>query len=280
MGYDPKLLYGDEQIVIDTHPSWVMMVRSVVYVVGATVAGVLLLRLGGDGLFGTLTNWIAAALIVLALFHLAHKLLRWYSTNFVVTTERCIYREGVISKRGIEIPLDRINTIFFHQRLVERLFGCGTLHIESAGELGIQRFKDVRDPLGVQNTIYQAMEDNQTRHYQRMGASAAQAVPAGTGAPSVADELAKLAALRESGHLTDAEFAQQKAVLLGAPVPAEPTEPGQVAPGQTASGQTAPGQTAPGQTAPGRAGWDAREETRLDEVPPQGPGSPGGSAPS
>lgn len=224
MAFDPKMLYGDEQIVLDTHPSWVMMTRSVLYVVGATVAGVLLLRLGGDGVLGTLTNWVAFALIVLALLHLAHRLVAWYSTNFVVTTERCIYREGVISKKGVEIPLDRINTIFFHQRLVERLFGCGTLHIESAGELGIQRFKDVRDPLGVQNTIYQAMEDNQTRHYQRMGASAAQAAPAaGAPAPSVADELAKLASLHEAGHLTDDEFARQKAVLLGTPTPSEPT---------------------------------------------------------
>ena len=39
------------------------------------------------------------------------------------------------------------------------------------------------------------------------------AEPAGTG--SVADELAKLAALRDSGVLTEAEFAAQKARLLG-----------------------------------------------------------------
>jgi Short C-terminal domain/Phospholipase_D-nuclease N-terminal len=44
--------------------------------------------------------------------------------------------------------------------------------------------------------------------------------------PSVGDELGKLAALRDSGVLTDAEFAQQKARLLGgggsAPTPATP----------------------------------------------------------
>ena len=221
MGYDTSLLYGDEKLVIDTHPSWVMMIRSVIYVLGATAIGVFLISWGGDGIFGTLTSWVGVVLIVLALGHLAHHLAKWYSTNFVVTTERCIYREGIISKKGVEIPLDRINTIFFHQRLLERLFGCGTLHIESAGELGIQRFKDVRDPLGVQNTIYQAMEDNQNRHYQRMGTSAAQAVAPSATPPapalSVADELAKLAALHESGHLTDAEFAAQKALLLQTP---------------------------------------------------------------
>jgi hypothetical protein len=44
--------------------------------------------------------------------------------------------------------------------------------------------------------------------------------------PSVGDEIGKLAALRDTGALTDAEFAQQKARLLGgaatAPAPATP----------------------------------------------------------
>lgn len=35
------------------------------------------------------------------------------------------------------------------------------------------------------------------------------------GAPSTADEIAKLASLRDQGVLTDAEFATQKAALLG-----------------------------------------------------------------
>jgi len=228
MGYDAKLLYGDEQIVLDTHPSWIMMLRSVLYVLGATVAGVVLLQLGGDGWFNTITSWAGVLLIVAALLHLAQRFVKWYSTNFVITTERCIYREGIVSKRGIEIPLDRINTIFFHQRLIERLFGAGTLHIESAGEMGIQKFKDVRDPMAVQNTLYQAMEDNQTRNYERMGASAAGAAPAPQpeAVPSVADELAKLASLHEAGHLTEAEFLRQKAVLLGTPDQPPPGPPG------------------------------------------------------
>jgi hypothetical protein len=64
-----------------------------------------------------------------------------------------------------------------------------------------------------------------------MGASAAGAVaPQPEAAPSVADELAKLASLHEAGHLTDTEFAQQKAVLLGSsgPTSSGPTPPGPI----------------------------------------------------
>jgi uncharacterized membrane protein YdbT with pleckstrin-like domain len=131
----------------------------------------------------------------------------WISTNFVVTTDRCIYREGVVSKRGIEIPHERINTVFFHQGVLDRLMRAGTLTIESAGENGMQTFRDVKDPVGVQQVIYQQIEDNESRRYDR-----------GPSAPhSIADELAKLVTLREAGHLSDEEFVAQKARLLEPP---------------------------------------------------------------
>ncbi|MFZ4518739.1 MAG: PH domain-containing protein [Microthrixaceae bacterium] len=239
MGYDPKLLYGDEKVLVDTHPHWIMMVRSIVYVAIGTTVGILLLSFtsGWDNIAGDGLKWLGILIILGALLHLGHRLLVWYSTNFVITTDRCIYREGVIRKRGIEIPLDRINTVFFHQKLFERMVGAGTLHVESAGEMGMQRFEDVKDPIAVQNLLYQAMEDNENRKFDRMGAITnahyQQAAPpaAAPAAPSVADEIAKLAALRDQGHLTQAEFEQQKATLLGgaagpppaAPPPAPPT---------------------------------------------------------
>lgn len=59
-------------------------------------------------------------------------------------------------------------------------------------------------------------------HDQRQAEAADQAFrsyvqsAAGT-SPSAADEIAKLAALRDQGHLTEAEFQAQKARLLGSP---------------------------------------------------------------
>ena len=87
------------------------------------------------------------------------------------------------------------------------MIGAGTLTIESAGENGVQTFEDVRDPIAVQQVLYQEMEDNENRKFDRVRAPASTA--------SVADELAKLATLHEQGHLNDVEFAAQKAKLLG-----------------------------------------------------------------
>ena len=81
---------------------------------------------------------------------------------------RRVSREGVIAKKGIEIPLERINTIFFQQGIFERLMGLGDLEIESASKDGAQMFDDIRKPSAVQNEIYRQMEINSNRQADRV----------------------------------------------------------------------------------------------------------------
>ena len=163
----------------------------------------------------TVVGVVVALLIVVALVAFLLRLLTWRSTNFVVTTDRCIYRAGVFSKTGIEIPLERINTVFFNQSVWERILKAGDLGIESAGEFGRQTFTDIKDPVLVQNLIYRQVEDNENRKYDRIGAEAREAAGSGAGPLSVAEQLEKLADLRDRGAITPAEFEAQKARLLG-----------------------------------------------------------------
>ncbi|MEI2698089.1 MAG: PH domain-containing protein [Microthrixaceae bacterium] len=207
MGFDASNLHGNEKIVLDTHPHWIMLAKGVVILVIAVAVGIWLLTQDWDGAAGTVANTVAALAIITSLLYMLQRWITWVSTNFVVTTDRCVYREGIVSKRGVEIPLERINTVFFNQSVVDRMIGAGTLTVESAGENGVQMFEDVRDPIGVQQTLYQEMEENENRKFDRVRAPEPQA--------SVADELAKLAALHDQGHLSEAEFAAQKARLLG-----------------------------------------------------------------
>jgi hypothetical protein len=118
-----------------------------------------------------------------------------------------IHREGFIAKRSMEIPLEAINDVRFDQGIIDRMLGAGTLVIQSASEQGRQIFDNIRDPEGVQRTIYQEGERNKERMYQGRGS----AVPA---APSVTTELERLADLRAKGILTEEEFQSQKARIL------------------------------------------------------------------
>ena len=208
MGFDEKNLHREERIVLDLHPHWIMLARSVALLVVVTVFGGWVVW-GWDptGTTGTVVRWITAIAVLASLLYFLVEWAKWVTTNFVVTTDRCIYREGLIAKRGIEIPHDRINTVFFEQGFLDRILRAGTLMIESAGEHGLQTFEDVRNPIRVQQALYQEMEDNENRKFDR-------ARPPATSTASVADELQKLASLRDSGALSDEEFEAQKSRLL------------------------------------------------------------------
>ncbi len=207
MAFDSSNLHRDEKVVLDLHPHWIMLVKGVVILLVTIVIGIWVLTWDLDGTTEQIVKAAAGLAIIASLLYMLQRWIAWVSTNFVVTTDRCIYREGIVSKRGVEIPLERINTVFFNQSVVDRMIGAGTLTIESAGENGVQTFEDVRDPIGVQQVLYQEMEDNENRKFDRVRAPAQQM--------SVADEIAKLAQLHDQGHLSDAEFAAQKSRLLG-----------------------------------------------------------------
>ena len=86
-----------------------------------------------------------------------------------MTSDRVIHREGWIAKRSMEIPLEAINDVRFHQGVFERLIGAGDLIISSASEFGRQVFGDIRNPEEVQKTISHQGELNKERMYRGGG---------------------------------------------------------------------------------------------------------------
>lgn len=220
MPYPEDALAAHEQLVLKLHPHWWYIAKAGLAFVATLVVGGWLLAVTDVGLFRTL---VVGALIVEALWF-AERVIRWRSIFFVLTSERVMSRAGVIAKHGIEIPLDRINTVVFQQGFFERILGLGNLVIESASAQGAQVFRVVQRPSDVQKQVYVQMEARQNRTGDRMtqamGAPAAPAVPgsppaaAPAAVPSISDQINELAALRDQGHLTAAEFEAKKQELL------------------------------------------------------------------
>src|SRR5690606_27117884 len=129
-----------------------------------------------------------------AVLWLVQQYATWATTNFVVTSDRVIYRSGVIAKRGVEIPLERVNNVLFSQSIFERMLGAGDLMIESGGLESQQRFTDIKDPNQVQRLIHAQIDARQTRGFS------------GTGAADVASQLEKLEGMLERGTLSQQEF--------------------------------------------------------------------------
>lgn len=207
MPFPRRFLHDTEDIILDLRPHLWFLAGPLLALAVAVVGGGLLAQNvnPGNGNVNGWFNWLWLLLVLASLAWLGLEYLQWTTTNFVVTTDRLIYRSGVVAKHGKEIPLDRINDITFHQTVFERLIGAGDLMIESGGEHGQQRFSDIRRPFTVQNEIYRAMESGQARDADRM---------AGRRELSLPEQLEKLDELRQRGVLSQAEFDAKKAQLL------------------------------------------------------------------
>lgn len=210
MSFPTKYLNEGEEIVLDLRPHWWRIFPASLGLGAAVLVGIIALVY--DSSFARI---LAGLLVLAALGHFVQRYIRWTSENFVVTTERVIYRTGVVAKSGVEIPLDRINTVFFNQSLFERLLGAGDLGVESAGEGGRETFEAVRKPNLVQQEIYRAMEAAENRSFQRQAEATATAMGATRDeAPDIPAQIEKLDALRRQGVITDGEFEAKKRELL------------------------------------------------------------------
>jgi uncharacterized membrane protein YdbT with pleckstrin-like domain len=223
MPYPTKLLNRNEEVALDLRPHWWYFGRQILTGIPLFVVIVLVLVWDSDGFVKDAAGWIVIALVVAWAVWLLFKYLAWTRTYFVVTNQRVVYRTGVIARKGVEIPLERINNINFRQRALERMIGAGNLDIESAGDQGSSTFDFVRHPDGVQQEIYRQM-DRRDRHQATLGADAmgeavVEALRQGGGAAdtgqTVPEQIEALARLRDAGHITPVEFEAKKAELLG-----------------------------------------------------------------
>ena len=207
MPYPKKNLNASETIALDMHPHWWYFAQPAAALAGSIVIGIVVLSKTESGdTPGKAARLATVALLVITALWLIGRFLKWLTTNFVITSQRIIFRQGVFAKSGIEIPLERVNNVNFNQGIFERMLGAGDLLIESGGEDGQQRFTDIRHPDKVQNLVHAQVE---TLVQQRAGY-----VSQTKSGPDVADQLERLEGLLQRGTITADEFAAQKAKLL------------------------------------------------------------------
>jgi len=208
MPYPKKNLNSNETIALDMHPHWWYFAQPAAALVGSIIIGIVVAWKVDSGTARNAASIAVYVLLVITALWLIGRFLKWLTTNFVITSQRIIFRQGVFAKSGIEIPLERVNNVNFNQGIFERILGAGDLLIESGGEDGQQRFTDIRHPDKVQNLVHAQVE---TLVQQRAG-YVGQSKVAGT---DVADQLERLEGLLQRGTITPEEFAAQKAKLLG-----------------------------------------------------------------
>jgi uncharacterized membrane protein YdbT with pleckstrin-like domain len=208
MPFPRKLLAGHERLMLDIRPHWIALVSPAIATILTLVAVILIVANFPPSLPVWMLTVVILAGIGLFLAFPFRAFLNWVTSHFVVTSDRVIHRSGWLAKQSMEIALERVNDVRFHQSVLERVVGAGDLRIESGGEYGQNHFRDIRDPERVQKLIYEMAEENEAR-------MKAPAATAAGGEDDPLDQLEQLARLKEQGHITPEEFEVQKRRLLG-----------------------------------------------------------------
>lgn len=162
----PKHLLGDgERVEMALRPHWKELVGpALLLLVVSPVATYTATAVPESGaqFWLRLAIGLLGALIVLR--WVVWPFLRWLTTSYVVTDRRLITRSGIVARHGRDMPLSRINDVTFgHSGILERILGCGTLVVESAGERGQLVLRDVPQVEEVQRDVYRLAEEDEIR---------------------------------------------------------------------------------------------------------------------
>ncbi|HEV7862799.1 MAG TPA: PH domain-containing protein [Acidimicrobiia bacterium] len=202
MPFPKRLLLDGETVALDLRPHWWYFAGPLF--AGIPVLALLIVAMQQNGDVQTAGLWVTVAVALAWAVWLGARLISWQTTHFVVTSDRLVFRSGILAKHTRDIPLEKVNDLASSQTFFERMIGAGDLLIESAGERGQETFSDIPHPNAVQQEIYRQMEINQNRMM-------------GGGAPpqqSVTDQIAALADLLDRGAISSAEYEAKKAQLL------------------------------------------------------------------
>jgi membrane protein YdbS with pleckstrin-like domain len=217
MGYPTKLLSSGEVIKVDLKPHWLYFLGPATTTILALILAIVVVT-AWDVAWAT---WFTVIALILGALWLLGRFIRWQATYFVITNDKVIYRSGVFRRSGVQIPLERVNSVNFEQNLIERIVGAGDLVIESGGMGGPAKFTDVRHPDKVQIVIHDAIEENArglNPYVSEMPGRAPAPGPSGPPLPppvDVTSQLERLEGMLQRGTITKAEFEVQKAKLLG-----------------------------------------------------------------
>lgn len=72
---------------------------------------------------------------------------------WAVTNLRVIDEYGVFSRNAKESPLEKVNNVSYQQSLMGRIFGYGSVQIQTAAEMGATTYRFVSSPRLLKDTI-------------------------------------------------------------------------------------------------------------------------------
>jgi uncharacterized membrane protein YdbT with pleckstrin-like domain len=163
VGYPENVLATDELVVLHRHPHFKRLIGPVLVLLVASglasFAAAVVTKTDWDQNAKTVVSLVVAGLWVILVGWLTlWPFLDWWTTHFVITDRRVMFRHGLLTRSGIDIPLARINSVEFQHGLFDRMLRTGTLIIESASQDPLE-FHDIPRVERVHSLLYHEVFD-------------------------------------------------------------------------------------------------------------------------
>ena len=149
-------LLPGERILARSCRHWVVLLRPIATTVLAIAIAVAILALVPISGELRLLLMLGALLVGLAVINLYYW--GWRAHEYVLTDQRVILNEGIVSKFSRSIAIDRIQDLTTFQGLWGRTWGFGDIELESAGREGAELLSTVPRPQQLRNAIFGQIE--------------------------------------------------------------------------------------------------------------------------
>jgi len=148
-----EYLLPTERRVIRVRKHWAVMLNHVSSTSLFLLALVIGERLLPDSILIDNIAWYLALVAVLRFTVLT---ILWWIERIVITDKRVMLAEGIITHNVGMMPLGKVTDLTFRRTLAGRMFGYGTIVVESAGQ--IQALNEI-DYLPRPEEIYEALSE-------------------------------------------------------------------------------------------------------------------------
>jgi len=149
-------LLPGERVLARSCRHWVVLLRPVAITVLAVAVSLVILTLlpiSGELRLLLMLGVVLVGLGVLNLYYWG-----WRAHEYVLTDQRVILNEGIVSKFSRSIAIDRIQDLTTFQGLWGRTWGFGDIELESAGREGAELLSTVPRPQQLRNAIFAQIE--------------------------------------------------------------------------------------------------------------------------
>lgn len=150
--YVERVLQPGEAVRYSGTLHWIIFLPAFV-LLGFSIAGLAAMALlprGGAG--GSIFFGIVVVAFIFGTLHLLAAWIKRHTTEIAVTDRRVIYKTGLISRRTVEMNMNKVESVDVRQDIFGRMLDYGTVLIRGTGT-GLEPLNSIATPIALRNAI-------------------------------------------------------------------------------------------------------------------------------